>query len=29
MKYEIEEIDSIECIGNFDNEYVYDIEVED
>lgn len=29
MKYEIEEIDFIECIGEFDNEYVYDIEVED
>ena len=28
-EYEIEEIDSIECIGSFDNEYVYDIEVDD
>jgi len=29
MKYEIEEIESIECIGDFEDEYVYDIEVDD
>jgi len=29
MKYEIEEIEYIECIGEFDDEYVYDIEVDD
>lgn len=29
MKYQIEEIESIEQLENFDNEYVYDIEVED
>ena len=29
MKYEIEEIESIECIGEFSDEYVYDIEVDD
>lgn len=29
MRYEIEEIESIECIGEFENEYVYDIEVDD
>ena len=29
MKYQIEEIESIEQLDNFDNEYVYDIEVED
>lgn len=27
--YEVEEIESVECIGEFDNEYVYDIEVDD
>lgn len=29
MNYEIVEIDSIEEIGEFDNEYVYDLEMED
>ena len=29
MNYELEEIDTIEQINNFENEYVYDIEVED
>ena len=29
MKYQIEEIESIEQLDNFDNEYVYDIEVDD
>ena len=29
MKFEIEEIESIEQLDNFDNEYVYDIEVDD
>ncbi len=29
MNYEIEEIHSIECIGEFSDEYVYDIEVDD
>jgi len=29
MKYQFEEIESIEQLDNFDNEYVYDIEVED
>lgn len=29
MKEEFEEIESIENIGNFENEYVYDIEVDD
>jgi len=28
-EYTIEEIDTIECIGDFDDEYVYDIEVDD
>ena len=29
MNYEFEEIESIECIGEFDDEYVYDLEVDD
>jgi hypothetical protein len=29
LNYHFEEIESIECIGEFDNEYVYDIEVAD
>jgi intein/homing endonuclease len=29
MNYEIVEIDSIEEIGEFDNDYVYDLEMED
>jgi hypothetical protein len=29
FKYEFEEIDSCECIGEFEDEYVYDIEVDD
>ena len=29
MKYIFEEIESIEQLDNFDNEYVYDIEVDD
>ena len=29
MEYIIEEIESIEQLENFDNEYVYDIEVDD
>ena len=29
MKYIIEEIESVEQLENFDNEYVYDIEVDD
>jgi DNA polymerase elongation subunit (family B) len=29
MEYYFDEIESCECIGSFENEYVYDIEVED
>lgn len=29
LDFEIEEIESVECIGEFDDEYVYDLEVED
>jgi len=29
IDYHINEIESVECIGNFDDEYVYDIEMED
>jgi len=29
MNYSINEIESVECIGEFENEYVYDIEMED
>lgn len=29
MNYILDDIESIECIGNFDDEYVYDIEVDD
>lgn len=29
MEYIFDEIESIECIGDFDNEYVYDVEVAD
>ena len=29
FKYEIVDIDSVECIGEFEDEYVYDIEMRD
>ena len=29
MEYIFDDIESVECIGSFDNEYVYDVEVED
>lgn len=29
LEYELEEIDSVECLGEFEDEYVYDIEVDD
>ncbi len=29
LKYKFDEIESCECIGNFENEYVYDIEMSD
>ena len=29
IKIEVEDIESVECIGQFEDEYVYDIEVDD
>jgi len=29
IRYSIDEIESIECIGEFEDEYVYDIEMDD